>query len=381
MTDAPLLAHLAERFVSQRENLATESLAYIITRSRVARVAFIRSFRLAGVDLPEDLRFYTQASGSDDAIPDLVGEDDSGNLRLIIEAKFWAGLTEAQPCVYLRRLDARPGGALAFLVPERRVDLVWQELLRRCVAECIEVADLTSMPGVRHARVGPATRLILANWRALLTNILSDLDGAGEVLVASDLRQLQGLCDREDAEAFLPLMSSELTGDSARRSLQFSDLADDLTSRLVDLKRADVHRLRAAAGKGWYGKYLRIHGVGCLLHFSAWKWSRNALTPLWLRIVGPKWTSPDALIGKHIAARAGATGVQAIPAAEGMEIPLFLPTGVAREDVFASLLAQLLLIADWLQEVAIAAPDDSIPPVDATALELPPDDLPRAPAV
>ena len=151
-------------------------------------------------------------------------------------------------------------------------------------------------------------------------------------------------------------------------------------SQLVALKLANRRRLGPSGLKGSFGKYLRIHGVICLLHFSALNWSRDALTPLWLRIIGPDWPRPDALIRKHIAARAGATGVQAIAAAEGTEIPLFLRTGVAREDVFASVLAELVRIADWLQEVAVASPDDSIPLADATALELPPEDQPRAPA-
>lgn len=364
MTHTPLLAHLAERFVSQRENLATEALTYILTRSRVARVAFIRSFRLAGADLPAELRFRTQAAGPDDAIPDLVGEDESGTVCLIVEAKFWAGLTEAQPCVYLRRLDARANSVLAFVVPERRVDLVWHELLRRCVADHLEVVAKREAVGIRHARVGTSTRLILVHWRAILANMLSDLSSAGEVLLASDLRQLQGLCDREDDEAFLPLSSAELTGNSGRRVIQYSDLVDDLTSRLVDLDVADVHRLRAAAGKGWYGKYLRIHGVGCLLHFSASKWSRNALSPLWLRVVGPNWTTPDAAIGKHVEARAFACSVQTLLAVEGMEIPVFLPTEVGREEVFAHALTQLRQVADWLQEVRVATPDNLIPMVD-----------------
>ena len=85
----PLLAHLAARFVSQRENLATEALAYILSRSEAARSATIRTFRLLGVDLPDQLTFRTQAADADDAIPDLVGEDASRKQHLIVEAKFW----------------------------------------------------------------------------------------------------------------------------------------------------------------------------------------------------------------------------------------------------------------------------------------------------
>lgn len=60
MNTPPLLAHLAARFVSQRENLATEALAYILLRSEAARSATIRTFRLLGADVPDHLTFRTR---------------------------------------------------------------------------------------------------------------------------------------------------------------------------------------------------------------------------------------------------------------------------------------------------------------------------------
>jgi hypothetical protein len=52
-TSEPLLAHLAARFVSQRENLATEALAYILSRSESARSAITRTLRLLGAEIPD----------------------------------------------------------------------------------------------------------------------------------------------------------------------------------------------------------------------------------------------------------------------------------------------------------------------------------------
>src|SRR5438876_2125449 len=292
MQTEPLLAHLASRFVSQRENLATEALAYILTRSRIARTATIRTFRLVGADLDDDLRFRTQAVESDGGIPDLVGEDANHVQRLLIEAKFWAGLTSHQPVTYLRRIEAQEGGTLAFLVPEQRAELVWDEILRRCSSADLAVAEGSgTSPGTHCAVVKPATCLCLITWRGVLSNILSEVESAGDHLIASDVRQLQGLCEREDAEAFLPLTSEEVTGGTVpKRIVQYSNLVDDLISRLVTLGLADLKGLKASAGNDWYGRYLRIHNVGCLLQFSASNWAEKSLTPIWLNVTSPTWT-------------------------------------------------------------------------------------------
>ena len=107
MSRDTLFGHLADRFVVQRENLATEALAYILSRSQPARLALGQLLFLGGVVIPESLSFRTQAAGEDHAIPDLVGENEQGQQVLIMEAKFWAGLTDAQPVDYLRPYSAK----------------------------------------------------------------------------------------------------------------------------------------------------------------------------------------------------------------------------------------------------------------------------------
>jgi hypothetical protein len=77
----------------------------------------------------------SQASSADDSsIPDLVAEV-GGRQKLIIEAKFWASLTENQPLGYLDR-QSRQFGAdedrlLVFLAPTRRRHLLTAELEQR----------------------------------------------------------------------------------------------------------------------------------------------------------------------------------------------------------------------------------------------------------
>jgi hypothetical protein len=62
---------------------------------------------------------------------------------------------------------------------------------------------------ITHARVGQHT-LAVKSWRHLLYTLQYALQAAGEDACASDVGQLQGLCEAMDAEAFLPLTLEEL---------------------------------------------------------------------------------------------------------------------------------------------------------------------------
>jgi hypothetical protein len=353
MSSDALLAHLAARFVTQRENLATEALLHVLNRSDHARDAFIRTFSMLGADLPSNLAFRTQAACKE-GIPDLVGVDSTGGQCLVVEAKFWAALTDNQPVGYLRPIAEQGHGTLAFLVPERRLEIVWHELLKRCREAGLRLAVQEHTPGrVRIAAVEPNTTLLIVSWSEVLGNVFAAVQRAGEQDVASDLRQLQALCAREDADAFLPLTSEELTSSVPGRVVQFCDLVDDLTANLVNRGSADVTRLRAVGGRGWYGKYLRLNGFGCLLHFSADKWAAKAFTPIWLRVTGKDW-EPSQAIAEHLAPRLVETGIRPYSSPTGYQIPIMLPTLVERDAVLGAAMRQLIVISEWLAELEVS---------------------------
>ena len=98
-----LLGHIAFRTSAQTEYLATEAFTYILQKGSNARKAFLRTLRDYRPSIPEDLRFIGQDREESGGIPDVVGFDTKGTRFLIIEAKFWAGLTERQPVKYLCR--------------------------------------------------------------------------------------------------------------------------------------------------------------------------------------------------------------------------------------------------------------------------------------
>ena len=116
-----LLSSLAFRFTTPKENLAVEALAHVLRASVTARRALIGAVVAAGLELPSDLTFRTQVPSDNLGRPDLVGFDDQRLEALIVEAKFWAGLTEHQPVSYLRQLPAGRPSALLFVAPETRI--------------------------------------------------------------------------------------------------------------------------------------------------------------------------------------------------------------------------------------------------------------------
>jgi hypothetical protein len=128
MTES-VLAHLALTFSAHPENIAIEALGYILRRSVDAQEALLGFLRQAGIHIEGPLAFRTQAVGPSGERPDLVAIDAKGNERLLIEAKFWAGLTENQPGAYLKR------GTLLVVCPAQRVNFLWSELRRLCDAD------------------------------------------------------------------------------------------------------------------------------------------------------------------------------------------------------------------------------------------------------
>ena len=92
------------RWSNRTEDIAVDALGFILSRSRAARTALRNIIETAVQDIGELTGAKTQVTGDDGARPDLVVFGRGGKERVIVEAKFWAELTENQPGTYLARL-------------------------------------------------------------------------------------------------------------------------------------------------------------------------------------------------------------------------------------------------------------------------------------
>lgn len=281
---ATLLAHLVRRFSTHPENLASEALAEILNQSPTAAEVVGDLFTLLGLPRPETLSFYCQAGGEDLARPDVIGQDNLGAEQLIVEAKFWAGLTSAQPVEYFKRVPAG-SGMLLFVCPADRMGQLWPVLLDRCRAAGMTVrSDRENEPYA--AIVADDKRLALLSWRYLLQRMRSELIAHREQVAVANIEQLIGLTEEMDTQAFKPLRSDELWTVSPLRLLQLHDLVDRVTDDLVAQGTVNTQGLRATAYRGGYGRYMNAGSLGLFLRLDFALWFGLEGHPIWLQLMG-----------------------------------------------------------------------------------------------
>lgn len=348
-----LFGFLATKFASHPENLATEALNYILGRSRVAAGALLRLLSEGGTDLPSDVAFQTQVSGGDMARPDIEGRSAKRGTVVVIEAKFWAGLTSNQPVAYLGRLPEEPPAVLAFVAPAARFTTLWPELVSRCQAAGHAVGPLSEVTAELWVTSLPRGRnLMLLSWRTVLAEITRALEMEREVEIAADAIQLAGLCEQMDTEAFLPLRSEEVTSvEIPRRHVQFAQLALEVGDAAVNAGLCSTKGgLRQGTGLGYCGRYLRLADTLVFITFDCARWARFRSTPLWLRIDGDAQRSRDD--ARHALAKLRLENPPRVVEDDGYPwVPLAVPIGQEWPGVVASVVEQLADIAGHLGTV------------------------------
>ena len=331
-----LLAKLAPLFGAQTENLAVEALGHILSGSKPARRAVSDVLRAGGADIGQVVQVRTQATGKDGARPDLVGFDERGAERLLIEAKFWAGLTRNQPVTYLKRLASDGGDpcALLFVAPVARQEPLWNELFRLAggVGRLpIRREDATEL---RSAEVDDSTFLVLTSWGNLLHRMAAQVGAAGESHTETDIRQLQGLAEQQDDEAFLPLRPEEFGPEFPRRLRNLRGLVDDATDRAREKEIVGTEGMRVTPQVDGYGRYVRMGDQTPWfgIHYGLWAGTRP--TPLWLCFSGG---APESLKGRD--------DPQVF---YGRDVPIYLPVGKEYDAVLDAVVKRLKAIGELI---------------------------------
>ena len=337
-----LLAHLTPRFTNRTEDLAVEALGYILSRSGATMRALGELLRYGSSDTVAIRRVQTQVSDDAGTRPDLVGFDERDAECVLIEAKFWAGLTDNQPGGYLKRARAVDGPAVVlFVAPDARVEMLWVELCRRASSVgTFTPSGETSGGALRSAVDGEGTSLMLVSWSVLLEGMSSRASAEGDVRIESDIRQLASLCERMDTDAFLPLRSEEFSPAVPRRMLNLRQLVDEATVRAREGGFVDTHRLTVTPRFDGYGRYLRIgigRRAGVWLGISFTFWANHRETPLWLDFTD--WRSREEVRSEEVRQRTGMM-LDDVPA-----IPIHLPQGVEHDAVLEAVVEQLREIA------------------------------------
>ena len=282
MTHGPtVFSHIVQRRLSrQNENVATDALAYILGYSKVARDALLDFLRRV-VDLPE-LHFRTQQA-KENARPDMCGYHND-ELRLVMENKFWANLTERQPGDYLRCLTGgRQPTILLFVAPEDRIDTLWRELTGRLSRDGIawdEKTGGTDIPYWAMTTNGPAIAII--SWKKLLSHL--ERVAQDEPRTQSDLAQLRALCQAADTD--VPISSADVTDQrTPALLLQLASVVQLAVKKAIARKKG-LFKGKLKPQSNWerIGQYVFLgneHGVGVWIgiHFGLWR--AYGESPLW----------------------------------------------------------------------------------------------------
>ena len=282
--DNTLLAHIVPLY-GKTELVATEALRYILQQSESARNALESMMVDAGVEVGSLSRFQTEATGEEGERVDLVCYDEAGAERVLVEAKFWAGLTDNQPNTYLARLPEEGHSVLLFVAPVQRMETLWPELCERAQKdEQYKLAVLSESGDLRNVAVeGSERKMMLTSWRAVLERMVSRANIAGDAAAVRDIEQLLGLAERMDSDAFLPIHSDELAQEFPRRILNLANLIDDATQKVVSYDWADASSLRSTSQRYGYGRYFRLDGIMVWFGINFFHWAGTGQSPLWIQ--------------------------------------------------------------------------------------------------
>jgi hypothetical protein len=333
-----LLSHLYSKIEGSPEDLATESLIYILNNSIEAKDTFTNYiYSLVNLPKAKDKIYYkTQQSGIDLTRPDIVGINRRQEESIIIESKFWAGLTENQPIGYLKRLaESNYEGKkiLLFISPEKRIITLWSELKRKCNDEY----NFSENAEDYYLNLNESLVITLISWKKIINAIRQELIVNNLDILLSDLNQLDGLCSRMDEEAFLPLREADLGINIPKRVYGYIQLIDKLTERLKIEVNANTKGLRSSNFYDGYKQYIMINNRGVSLEFNLKYWIKRAETPLWIGIKDNNWNYDSAIRTKLIGLKNIDLNQIFIGKHGYTYVPLFLPLRVSEDIIIKEL--------------------------------------------
>jgi hypothetical protein len=254
-----LLAHIASNFISEYENVANSSIAYLLNHYPASREA-LRNI----LDIDRVPTYYvTELSTDKHGRPDVTGLDSGGGKAVIIEGKFWANLTPNQPDNYLKELTTE--GKMLFLAPDKRLTSLTIEIEKR-IGEAID-------------------KVVVGSWASFLNLIETQNNKDHNPQLASDLIQIHELCRKMDVEGMPPLSASDLDPMNGKVASNFSDVIDECNAMLREWEHANFKGLHTVSKKYGHGFYFRGYARQCFLRFDSAQWFlRDNHTPIWLTV-------------------------------------------------------------------------------------------------
>ena len=178
------------------EPAATKALAHLLNASPRIAQAFLDLVSRTGIAAFTPGRI-TREEQHGELRPDLTIRDTNDALRVLVENKLWARLTDAQPVDYLRTLPADASSGLVFIVPQQRVHDLWAELREKCRCNAVELTGERTADTIIWANSGHRT-LAITSWERVLTRLEEAVRAGGHLTLRRDIAKLRGRIDRDE---------------------------------------------------------------------------------------------------------------------------------------------------------------------------------------
>lgn len=276
-----LLGQFYNKIKGSQEDIASESLTYILKNSISARKTINQIVNIdTGLNF-SDLSYSVQNVGKELERPDISGKDESGKEVLLIEAKFWASLTNNQPNGYLKRLSNDTG--LIFLVPKLRVRVVFEEVIRR-IKESYSELEINLENHIIKINISNQY-ILIKDWNEILNAVKLKLVQENNQSLVSDIDQVIGFVDIIDKNSFQPITDNDLSPQIPKKINSYFDIVDKVVDELKKrTNNVNTKGLTIGQSKNYYRRYFVFGnfglGIGLMLGF----WSEYADTPFWLSI-------------------------------------------------------------------------------------------------
>lgn len=338
-----LLSRYYHRIKGSAEDIASESLSVFLNESRGSNSGF-RDFvqRQTSIEL-HALTFVSQVSGDHGERPDISGYDSDNEEKVIIEAKFWASLTDNQPVTYLNRLDTN--GILVFVCPTQRILSLTHELERRLKIAEIPVTKFKQDTIISTYQVNRDKFLIVTSWTNILAMIRDSVVQEQNRNLLSDLDQISGLCERIDMDAMLPIRSEDLSPSLPRTILSYYTIVDNVITELDNKKVILIKGLKTTPQKYGYTRYFRSGDLcgGLEVHFQLWRYHGDS--PFWLNVglieQDGRWNMQAPIVKKACKATALKLNYRYVDSDGGsFHFALFPKTGQTEDQVQLDLITQ-----------------------------------------
>ena len=280
-----LLSFIARRHTVGREDVATDALSFILSRSNSARRALSN---LLGDDRGPLQVAAARPWGADalGAIPDLACFDEDENLVALIESKFWASLTHHQPVTYWEKLPVDRPAVLLFLAPKYRIysGSLWEELIERLHSAGHELGPAESRESLSmaSAKIGQR-RLMLTSWDLLLDRLAQKAKDDCDDQASFEIAELQGLA------------ADVIASENPRRDENLKKLIADALKRVEQSGWANTDGLRVGQGFEFYGRHLRLAGASAWLGIDYKAVKQVPGKPVWLAF----YNNPNASVSQE----------------------------------------------------------------------------------